>query len=115
MADPATSAIVAAPTSGSGGFWGDAWQRLRAHRAALDVDHHDVRLHVREIDVQAGDVRQELRKRARIRVILDEACTVVLEREQARRSEDAGLAHAATLHLAQPMAGFDQRLRPADE
>src|SRR5262245_40625675 len=34
MAEAATSA-VAAPLSPVAGFWGDAWRRLRAHRAAF--------------------------------------------------------------------------------
>ena len=54
---------------------------------------------------------EALRQARRVRVVLGQALDVVLERVEARRREDAGLAHAAAEQLARPV----QRSRSSAE
>ena len=64
--------------------------------------------------LEPGQLGQPLGQAARVRVVVGEALAVVLERVQARRGEDAGLAHAAAEHLAEAVRARDAaRAEPA--
>ena len=72
------------------------WSRAIASAALeaerRDVDLHEVRLDLLEIDGHAGCV-ERLRERACAGVVVGEPVDVVVERVEAGRSHDPGLAH----------------------
>ena len=69
------------------------------HAGAGHIENHDIGLDlVRDRD--AVNPRQRLREKPRVLVVLAESRRMLLERNQSRRREHTGLAHAA----AQPLA-----------
>ena len=72
------------------------------------AEDHDVGLHVRRIECDAGDARKPLRQHLRVVVILLQSGRTVLERDEPGGGEDAGLAHASAEHLSNRPATLDE-------
>ena len=69
--------------------------------------HHDVCLHVRNIDVQARKVSQSTSERLRIGVVIRHPVDHRFESNDAGRRDDAALAQAPADHLAPPARFFN--------
>ena len=93
-----------------------ARERVRAREAERrDVDLDEVRLDLLESD---GDVRascETLGEQAGTRVVVGEPVDVVLERVDARRGDDPGLAHRAAEEVLLAPGALDQLARAREQ
>src|SRR6185369_7201447 len=89
-------------------------RRRRRGITALDPKYHNVRLHAGQIDRETGELRQALRERAGVRVILGEAVDHLLQRDDAGRRDHTGLPHPTAQHLAHAPGLVDELGGPAD-
>ena len=107
--------VTARNTPGAEGFTSTCPRARRAQEAhrVLDAEHHHVGLGGR-IDREA-ELLEPGGQPARVRVVVGESLDVMLERVEARRGEDAGLAHAAAQHLARAVHAPDHLVRAAHE
>jgi hypothetical protein len=84
-------------------------------RAVREIDHHDVGLRAQEVDRDVLRARDRLGEQTRVRVIVGDPESMVIDRIQPRGGDDAGLPHAAAVHLAQPVAALDEVLAARDQ
>src|SRR5262249_22078846 len=71
--------------------------RWRVHRAR-QVEEHDVRLDLRRVELDPGQLDQSFRETARVRVVLRHALDVMAKRVDAAGRDDPRLTHGAA-HL----------------
>ena len=95
-----------------------AWSRAsaspRSSAERRDVDLHEVRLDLLEIDGHAGRV-ERLGERARASVVVREPLDVVVERVEAGRRDDPGLAHRAAEEVLLAPRALHQLARAGEQ
>jgi hypothetical protein len=80
----------------------------------LDIDLHEVRLDLLEVDRHTGRV-ERFGERPRSRVIVRQPPDVVVERVHARGGDDSRLAHGATHEVLLAPGTFHQLTRACEE
>src|SRR5690606_37633690 len=94
-----------APAGGGGGAHAHAArdqpvvELLRRAAGARHVEEDDVRLDLGRVDGNAGDLTQAGSEQLGVGVVLGQALDVVLQRVDARRGDDPGLAHRPAEHV----------------
>ena len=65
-----------------------------------EAEHEDVRLHRCKIDGDAAALCETVCDQAGVRMVLDQARHVVVQREDTGRGKDSDLSHGAAQHAA---------------